>query len=163
MVIDENGYVGIGTTSPEASLHVFAQDGTKGIMIEGNGAATGGSSQKRASMRFRYGGDLTADGTSAEAMLFQDIGDSDGDRPTGFRFYSNLGSNGIGEIMYMEGATGEVGIGTTDPKSKLQVNGGDITVRSVGSGVILRSPDASCWRVTVDNSGNMVTTSITCP
>ncbi len=58
---------------------------------------------------------------------------------------------------------GDVGINTSDPKSRLHVAGGDVYVETIGSGVILRSPNGFCWRVTVDNSGNFVRTQIACP
>lgn len=58
---------------------------------------------------------------------------------------------------------GDVGINTSDPKSRLHVAGGDVYVENIGSGVILRSPNGFCWRVTVDNSGNFVRTQIACP
>lgn len=37
---------------------------------------------------------------------------------------------------------------------------GDVEVGTTTKGVILRAPDASRWRITVDNSGNLTTTSI---
>ena len=49
------------------------------------------------------------------------------------------------------------------PKSKLHVFNGDVNVDQIGSGIILKSPNGSCWRVTVDNAGNLVRTAITCP
>jgi len=58
---------------------------------------------------------------------------------------------------------GKIGIGTAAPGSQLQVTGGDIYVENIGTGVILKSPDGNCWRITVDNSGNLTTASVTCP
>ncbi|MDG1435066.1 MAG: hypothetical protein P8Q41_13690 [Saprospiraceae bacterium] len=40
---------------------------------------------------------------------------------------------------------------------------GDVHLSTISSGVILTSPNGSCWKLTVDNSGNIVTTSVTCP
>jgi hypothetical protein len=60
---------------------------------------------------------------------------------------------------------GNVGLstGTLLPSSKLHVKGGDVYVDNIASGVIMKSPNGSCWRVTVDNTGNLVRTAITCP
>jgi hypothetical protein len=58
---------------------------------------------------------------------------------------------------------GNIGIGTTLPKAKLEVKDGDVYVNDPTKGIILKSPNAACWRVTIDNTGNFVRTSITCP
>lgn len=55
---------------------------------------------------------------------------------------------------------GNVGIGTTTPASKLTVEGGDVEVTSIASGVILKSPNGTRFRVTVNNDGSLQTTSI---
>jgi hypothetical protein len=60
-------------------------------------------------------------------------------------------------------ANGNVGIGTTAPKSKVQVTDGDVYIDNPSRGIILKSPNGSCWRVTIDDSGNFVRTGITCP
>ena len=56
-----------------------------------------------------------------------------------------------------------VGIGEEDPQSSLHVNGGDVYVEGSVNGVILESSVGVCWRITVDASGNLITTSVTCP
>lgn len=40
---------------------------------------------------------------------------------------------------------------------------GDVYVKDSANGVILKSPDGTCWRVTVDNAGALSAASITCP
>ena len=50
-----------------------------------------------------------------------------------------------------------------NPKSTLHVHDGDIYIDKIGSGVIMKSPDGQCWRMTVSNAGVPVFTAITCP
>jgi DUF4097 and DUF4098 domain-containing protein YvlB len=56
-----------------------------------------------------------------------------------------------------------MGIGTSTPKAKLEVANGDVYLTDSTKGIILKSPNGNCWRVTVDNTGNLVRTAITCP
>ncbi|MDX1406963.1 MAG: hypothetical protein R3330_02490 [Saprospiraceae bacterium] len=66
--------------------------------------------------------------------------------------------------------TGLVGVNNINPASRLhvtdgdvQVTNGDIYIDDVSHGVIMRSPNGQCWRMTVDNSGQPVFQSVTCP
>jgi hypothetical protein len=72
----------------------------------------------------------------------------------------------------IDGATNFVGIGprsavtgpgTIVPRSVLTLFNGDVNIEQIGSGIILKSPNGQCWRVTIDNGGNLIRTSITCP
>lgn len=60
-------------------------------------------------------------------------------------------------------ANGNVGIGTSAAKSKVHVATGDVYVEQVGSGIIMKSPNGNCWRVTVSNTGTFASAAITCP
>jgi len=53
-----------------------------------------------------------------------------------------------------------LGIGTDAPVSKLSVLGGDIEVETIASGLILKSPNGTRYRITVDNSGNLSTSAV---
>jgi hypothetical protein len=71
----------------------------------------------------------------------------------------------LGSINTVNGASADtsVGIGTTAPKTKLHMEGGDILLGG-GQGIILKSPDGTkCAKVTIDNVGALTTTSVSCP
>jgi hypothetical protein len=73
----------------------------------------------------------------------------------------------LGSINGVNGGTANVnvGIGTTTPRSKMHVANGDVYVEEATglNGVILKSPNGNCWRITINNAGTLVTTNIACP
>jgi hypothetical protein len=86
--------------------------------------------------------------------------------PTNFGIYNH---NNARYAIKINGPNGFVGIGMVlaqnieTPKSKLHVFGGDINIDQIGSGIIMKSPNGQCWRITVNNAGALVTTAIACP
>ena len=76
-------------------------------------------------------------------------------------FDMKFGTNSTERLRIL--ANGNIGIGTATANSKMQVAGGDVYIEDINSGIILTSPNGSCYRVTVDNTGNLVTSSIACP
>lgn len=64
---------------------------------------------------------------------------------------------------------GNIGIGTLsngwafEAKSKLHIKEGDIYLENASNGIIMKSPNGQCWRMTVNNLGQPIFTSITCP
>ncbi|HZH64442.1 MAG TPA: hypothetical protein VEY10_06065 [Flavisolibacter sp.] len=60
-------------------------------------------------------------------------------------------------------AIGSAGTTANVPKSRVHVFNGDVNIDQIGSGIIMKSPNGSCWRITVDNTGNLVRTAIACP
>ncbi|MBK8443292.1 MAG: hypothetical protein IPL35_07725 [Sphingobacteriales bacterium] len=75
-------------------------------------------------------------------------------------------------ITFLIGPDGNAGFGIMPalffsqqnyPKSRLQVSNGDIYIESATNGVIMKSPNGQCWRLTVSDTGTPVFSSITCP
>lgn len=77
------------------------------------------------------------------------------------RFVTDDWANPEAERMRVN-STG-LGIGTNDPKEKLHVSDGDIYIEDINKGVIMKSPNGQCWRMTVSDSGQSVFTSVICP
>jgi hypothetical protein len=72
----------------------------------------------------------------------------------------------LGSINGVNGTTSgvNVGIGRQTPTTTLQVAGGDVSTTTVGSGLIVKSPDGTkCARIGIDDTGALSRTAITCP
>ena len=69
------------------------------------------------------------------------------------------------ELVVINTDAGNVVIGDKAAAgAKLDVSGDDIYVSPSGNGIILRSPNGSiCKKLTIDNSGSPVWTTLTCP
>ena len=68
--------------------------------------------------------------------------------------------NSLGDVKFVIDTNGNAGIGTASPASKLEVDGGDIEVDDSASGLILRSPDGTRYRITVANGGTLAVTAV---
>lgn len=128
MRITSAGLVGIGTTSPADLLHVFKPNTSTGIVIEAG--STPYLEFKRPSQSF---------------WKLQHLNNA-------FAIQNNWSSNGYNSVLYFEDGMGRtstptmyfayaggaynVGIGTTNPTVKLQVEGGDVSLtRAVSTSV----------------------------
>jgi len=180
MRITGEGYVGIGTETPQNKLS-----------LAGNNALSSDAvylSLQNQSLGNRSGVILSLsagdDENKTTLSHHSETYDFDGDKYTDF---GQLRSDGRGLILrsdennsaikFLVGningvnvlermritGMGFVGIGTGTPGSKLQVTGGDIFIENINSGIIMKSPDGNCWRVTIQNDGSLKPTSITCP
>jgi hypothetical protein len=106
VVVDNNGNVGIGTTSPAANLHVASSDITTNLRI----SATGGFGNV-AVLQLEQGGDGWNIGTGA-----LDFG---GQSALGFR--PLLNNNTRDDTRMVITKDGNVGIGTTVPEKPLHI------------------------------------------
>jgi hypothetical protein len=129
MVIDADGNVGIGVTSPNVRrLDVLG--------------AVGANIVARFKSPDNKGAISVEDDTTIAYVS------AENDR-LGLGPSSGLSTNNI----TIHTATNNVGIGNVTPASKLTVDGGDIEIDDSASGLILRSPDGTRYRVTVANGG----------
>lgn len=128
MRINSSGNVGIGTASPGAKLHVLGR--TPFV-----GQAAFGTINDAGLITFMRGGDGTPQGSIGYA------GASENNElritANGGYGYIRFDTAGAGERMRID-ATGNIGIGTTAPAAKLDVNGtvqiaGNVTIKNVGS------------------------------
>lgn len=74
-----------------------------------------------------------------------------------------VNSTGPPSIKMVINEDGNVGIGESEPKAKLQISDGDVYIENINNGVIMKSPNGQCWRYTPDNSGQLIPASIACP
>jgi len=58
---------------------------------------------------------------------------------------------------------GNMGFGTSAPHAAIEIESGDVYLKDSSKGIILTNPNGFCYRVTVDNSGNLVSNSVACP
>ena len=136
--INSSGSVGIGTTSPAAG---FALDVNGRFKVQNNGSNVFSATPATGSFLLGDTNDVSGgayingDGTDIRIIV-----------------------GGASVVTFKNNEN--VGIGTNTPASKLEVDGGDIEIDDSASGLILRSPNGTRYRVKVDNSGNLTTTAV---
>ena len=51
---------------------------------------------------------------------------------------------------------GNMGIGTEEPAAKVHIKSGDIYIEDIDRGIIMKSPDGTCWRGTLNDQGQLI-------
>jgi hypothetical protein len=155
VAITSAGNVGIGTTAPGAKLQVvgnaiFGENSISTSIVNVSfggsyGTAVAGSKANLKWDLFNDGaGNRSGLGISSGVFEFQ-VGTG-----AGFGFYPNGGTTSALQII----SSGNVGIGTTSPTSKLQVTGGDVEIETVTSGIIMKAAGtATRYRITLNAGG----------
>ncbi len=117
-VIKDDGNVGIGITVPKAKLHVAGE-----TILSGNIGFFGTNPiAEVASDGFRIRYDHNFFDTNKDAMIFEKTDGNDGS-PDGGLVFMNTGEDGVAEPSLVIKGNNAVGIGTTTPERRLDVNG----------------------------------------
>jgi hypothetical protein len=140
--VTTNGNVGIGTTVPDQKLVVNGGVSASNVAIKFNSSLSTLNGTTYTAGRISSGFD-----TTSYSGAYLDL-----EYPTG----DNIFSTGL------RVKNGNVGIGTTDSKTKLQVSG-QIYQDGAGTKMIFKSPDGSCSACGPDNSDAWTCAAVTCP
>jgi hypothetical protein len=180
MFINNVGNIGMGTSNPQSKLSLeTAQDGSTNteerILLRLKNTNSSNSSQALIHISSGNSSSETTLGQVASTynivpgyadffnLSTSGAGINQHARNGVIRFQTGSATNGAGIDRAIIDNTGNMGIGTSTPKAKLEVANGDVYLTDPTKGIILKSPNGNCWRVTVDNTGNLVRTAITCP
>jgi hypothetical protein len=175
MRISSNGNVGIGTPNPIGKLNIVGNidAGEERAFIRLKNYAMGPTSSVSIALQAFDDKGISFAYTSRD-YAYNDLSDFGVVTTSGrgialapnhgqIRFYTNINpDNTYSEKMRIT-EEGNVGIGTTAPAAKVEIEDGDIYISSINKGVIMTSPDGQCWRGTINNSGVLEFLPVICP
>ncbi|MFO0452298.1 MAG: hypothetical protein ACK52I_27195 [Pseudomonadota bacterium] len=172
------GNVGIGTSSPTSNLEIIGSGSNNpNLLTTKNNSTNAISNYTSGDQGFLQAGFLAfrSRGTwqSPTTIVAGDrigsfgaAGYANGAYSTGAAMEMYTG-NSLGTYLIF-GTTATPGATRTErmrisESGNVTVQTGDILINTINSGVIMKSPDGNCWRMTVNNAGAPVFASITCP
>jgi hypothetical protein len=175
MRINSNGNVGIGTRDPIGKLNIVGsvESGEERAFIRLKNNATGPTSSVSIALQAFDDKGVSFAYTSRYYTL-NDLADFGVFTTSGrgialaanhgqIRFYTSINpDNTYSEKMRIT-EEGNVGMGTTVPRAKVEIADGDIYISSLNKGIIMTSPDGQCWRGTLNNSGVLEFSPVPCP
>ena len=144
MRITKDGNVGIGTTSPEAKFEIAQTPGTSYIDLTPASNPTGLGTYGE----IRFWGDRGKASGRYSAIRGVNTGGLDQNE---LAFLTAFGGT-VSESMRIDDA-GNVGIGTTTPSEKLEVNGYVLADGFSTGDIIFRKDDKPVWRMYEDEKG----------
>jgi hypothetical protein len=152
-ILSNNGNVGIGTTTPLANLDVEeTTTDVAGQIIVGGLIASSTDDIAFGKLCFA---NTAAANSQPNKILASIEGRKNGSSNRGILTFGVADGSGSNWEKMRIDSYGKVAIGTATPASQLTVDGGDIEVEDSASGLILRSPDGTRYRVTVANGGTL--------
>jgi len=163
--IDSSGNVGIATSSPKYKLDVAGTINAQNVLINGQpiSGGIGSSLWSNGNGNIYYTSGKVGIGTPSPAFKLDVKGTINAQgilingQPISGGIGSSLWSTGSDNIYY---TSGKVGIGTTNPKTKLHITG-DLFID--GGRIISKLSDGTCQACGPDNSDNWVCNKIQCP
>jgi len=175
-----DGHIGIGTSNPSNVLTIDGDvpSGEERFFISVNNSSLSNRSFAAAKFTAGTGTSMTTFGHNSETYDSDNFitADFGGIFSSGAGIHLTAGGeNGVikfltgksntgGSIEHMIiSSDGNLGIGAKNPVSRLQVADGDVFIENINNGVIMKSPNGNCWRLTVNDNGSVKTTAITCP
>ncbi len=143
MRIDSTGFVGINTQTPSALLHINGTvrfenlpAGSGNILVVDNNGNVFRATQ-------------TASRTASEDQIIGSL--------------QNELNQTKKELTLVRQLISDNQKNTDASNKQLNGKGNDIYLENINAGVIMKSPNGQCWRMTVSNTGAPVFTAITCP
>jgi hypothetical protein len=175
MRINENGNVGIGTKNPSGKLTIIdsVENGEERALIRLKNNAHGSLASVSIALQ-AFDNKGISFGYACQNYSLNDLSDFGIVTTSGrgialaantgqIRFYTNINPDGSYSEKMRITENGNIGIGITDPSAKVEVAAGDIYIRDINRGVIMKSPDGQCWRGTIGNDGVLHFIAIPCP
>lgn len=155
-----SGNVGIGETNPIFKLDVGHPGANQQIRVRGNWVSNHANNARANFIDWNFGVGAGRAGSAGDATVMWSFNGAG--RGILFASTSNGLSQHFGQMqhnMYIQGSDGNVGIGTTAPAAKLDVQGGTIAIDGDGTGgsagYALPAQDGTNGQVlTTDGSGN---------
>ena len=142
--VDVAGNLAIDGNSTIGSTPAFTQSRSLKVFDNGTNGAARVSLVATSGLSFGPGLEMLLDGSLNKRTLIRM--DAEASNDYGFNFFTS-NNNSVGSAMKLTG------------NKDLQVSG-DVEAISSSKGIILKSPNGTRWRVKIDNSGNLTTSSL---
>ena len=184
----ENGFLGIGTSSPRSFLDIIGNHETVSSSFDARfflklkNTSNLYNSGVIMQLESGSGSSITALSHHAPSYYFPNLTENFADfgqlvsYGPGLILRAGSLSNTQGIIKFItadnEGlprermrlaANGNFGVGVKIPSAKIHVENGDVYIGTPYNGLIMKSPSGNCFKITVNDNGSLSTNYISCP